>query len=80
MARMPHVVRNHRTTGNLHSPGSYHRRVAMNKESPERIGLLPSAVHSLACLDPIPGRNGRMRASQRQDRAIPQNAAEGEDR
>lgn len=73
---MPHAVGNDRAPGNLYSPGTHHRRAVVNEEPPERIGLLPSGIDSLACLDPIPGRNGRMCPGQRQDRAIPQNAAE----
>jgi len=76
VARIPHLVRDDGKAGNFHNACRQHRRVGVNKRTAERVSLSPSAIDSLACLNPIPGRNRRMYAGQRHDRAIPQHAAE----
>jgi len=80
VARIPHLVRHDGEAGNFHNACRQHRRVGVNKWTAERIGLSPSGIDSLVCLNPIPGGNRRVHASQRHDRAIPQRAAEGKNR
>jgi hypothetical protein len=71
-------VRNDGKAGNFHNACRQHRRVGVNERPAERISLSPSGIDSLACLNPIPGCNRRMYASQRHDRAISQHAAQGQ--
>ena len=78
MAGMLHLVRNDGTPSDLHGFRSYHRGVAVNKGPAERISLGPSGFDSLARLNAVPGCNRGVNTSHRDDRAIPQDAAEGQ--
>jgi hypothetical protein len=77
VARIPHLIRNDGKAGNFHNACRQHRRVGVNEWPAEWISLSPSGIHSLTCLNPIPGCHRRVYTSQRHDRAIPQHAAEG---
>jgi hypothetical protein len=78
VARLPHFVRNNGAAGNFRNACRYHRRVCVNKWTGERVGLSPSRVNSISCLNPIPGRSRRIYTGQCQDRAIAQHATEGQ--
>jgi hypothetical protein len=70
-------VRDNGSDGNFRNACRYHRSVCVNKWPGERISFSPSGIHSLSCLNPIPGCNRRMYTGQRHDRVIAQNSAEG---
>jgi len=71
-------MRNNCTDGDFRSACHNHRRICMNKWPADGISLSPSGIHSMSCLNPIPGCHRRIYTSQCHDRVIAQRATEGQ--